>query len=164
MVRAHPIGPAAARHGRHFGRSAASPLQLRRLSSGCSQSAGRQIVLRRLLAQGRGPARRPGASSRLGCFERAAEGAAAHREPSAGGMAPRLHAPRVQQPGAAAAAAAQPPPPPPDPALATALKALMLRHWGHSEFRPLQAEAVNATLQGKDALVILPTGAAGLAE
>lgn len=56
-------------------------------------------------------------------------------------------------------AAAAPPPPPPDPVLATALKAIMRRHWGHSEFRPLQAEAVAATLTGRDALVILPTGA-----
>lgn len=31
-------------------------------------------------------------------------------------------------------------------------------HWGHAEFRSLQREAVEATLQGRDVLVILPTG------
>lgn len=32
------------------------------------------------------------------------------------------------------------------------------KHWGYSAFRPLQREAVEAALSGKDSLVILPTG------
>ena len=32
------------------------------------------------------------------------------------------------------------------------------KHWGYSSFRPLQREAVEAALSGKDSLVILPTG------
>ena len=31
-------------------------------------------------------------------------------------------------------------------------------HWGHTLFRPLQLEAVEATLAGRDLLLILPTG------
>jgi len=31
------------------------------------------------------------------------------------------------------------------------------KHWGYSSFRPLQREAVEASLSGKDSLVILPT-------
>lgn len=35
----------------------------------------------------------------------------------------------------------------------------MQAHWGPGiDFRPLQAEAVAATLAGRDALLILPTG------
>ncbi|MEW6710385.1 MAG: DEAD/DEAH box helicase, partial [Candidatus Riflebacteria bacterium] len=32
------------------------------------------------------------------------------------------------------------------------------KFWGFREFRPLQQEAVDATLAGRDAMVILPTG------
>ncbi|MHB0968673.1 MAG: DNA helicase RecQ [Thermoanaerobaculia bacterium] len=32
------------------------------------------------------------------------------------------------------------------------------RHWGYSAFRPLQSEAMHAVLQGRDSLVVLPTG------
>ncbi|MDE2293655.1 MAG: RecQ family ATP-dependent DNA helicase [Elusimicrobia bacterium] len=32
------------------------------------------------------------------------------------------------------------------------------RHWGYDSFRPLQSEAVEAVLSGRDALVVLPTG------
>lgn len=39
----------------------------------------------------------------------------------------------------------------------TAIDALRT-HWGHDAFRPLQAEAIEATLAGHDVLVILPTG------
>lgn len=38
------------------------------------------------------------------------------------------------------------------------LLACLQEHWGHSAFRPLQAEAVQACLSGHDVLVILPTG------
>lgn len=57
-----------------------------------------------------------------------------------------------QQAGAPAA------PPPPPPELAAALRQVMRQHWGHADFRPLQAEAVAATLAGQDTLIILPTG------
>ncbi|MBI3553583.1 MAG: RecQ family ATP-dependent DNA helicase [Elusimicrobia bacterium] len=32
------------------------------------------------------------------------------------------------------------------------------RHWGYASFRPLQKEAVDAALAGRDSLIILPTG------
>lgn len=32
------------------------------------------------------------------------------------------------------------------------------RHWGYHAFRPLQEEAIEAVLQGRDSLVVLPTG------
>src|SRR6267154_750394 len=32
------------------------------------------------------------------------------------------------------------------------------KHWGYSALRPLQAEAVAAGLDGRDSLVVLPTG------
>jgi ATP-dependent DNA helicase RecQ len=32
------------------------------------------------------------------------------------------------------------------------------RHWGYSTFRPLQEEAMNASLAGRDSLVVMPTG------
>lgn len=41
---------------------------------------------------------------------------------------------------------------------ALALLELLRQHWGHQGFRPLQLQALQATLQGKDSLVILPTG------
>src|SRR5215475_1008617 len=38
------------------------------------------------------------------------------------------------------------------------LKAVIARHWGYNEFRPLQEPAMRAVLDGRDALVVLPTG------
>ncbi len=38
------------------------------------------------------------------------------------------------------------------------LLALIRRVWGYPELRPLQAEAMQAALEGRDALVVLPTG------
>ncbi|KAK9864131.1 hypothetical protein WJX84_002643 [Apatococcus fuscideae] len=43
-------------------------------------------------------------------------------------------------------------------ALPVELVAILRQHWGHQGFRPLQLQALQATLQGKDSLVILPTG------
>jgi ATP-dependent DNA helicase RecQ len=38
------------------------------------------------------------------------------------------------------------------------LKELIARHWGFREFRPLQEPAMRAVLDGRDSLVVLPTG------
>lgn len=38
------------------------------------------------------------------------------------------------------------------------LKAVILRHWGYRTFRPLQERAMRAVLDGRDSLVVLPTG------
>jgi ATP-dependent DNA helicase RecQ len=35
---------------------------------------------------------------------------------------------------------------------------VLQRHWGYGSFRPLQREAIEAALGGRDALVVLPTG------
>src|SRR4051794_7381483 len=35
---------------------------------------------------------------------------------------------------------------------------VLARHWGYSSFRPLQAEAMEAALEGRDTLVVMPTG------
>jgi ATP-dependent DNA helicase RecQ len=35
---------------------------------------------------------------------------------------------------------------------------VIAKHWGYRTLRPLQAEAMQATLQGRDSLVVLPTG------
>ena len=43
--------------------------------------------------------------------------------------------------------------PPPDAALAA-----LRRHWGYASFRPLQREAVEAAIAGRDLLLVLPTG------
>src|SRR5213078_1471361 len=32
------------------------------------------------------------------------------------------------------------------------------RHWGYNSFRPLQQEAMQAVLEGRDSLVVMPTG------
>ncbi len=37
-------------------------------------------------------------------------------------------------------------------------RAVLRRHWGHKNFRPGQQEALEAVLQGRDVLAILPTG------
>jgi ATP-dependent DNA helicase RecQ len=39
-----------------------------------------------------------------------------------------------------------------------ALLEVIRRTWGHAGFRPLQREAMRASLEGRDALVVLPTG------
>ena len=31
-------------------------------------------------------------------------------------------------------------------------------HWGYDSFRPLQREAIEAVLAGRDSVVVLPTG------
>jgi ATP-dependent DNA helicase RecQ len=46
---------------------------------------------------------------------------------------------------------------PPSPAVA-ALLAVVSRYWGYSSLRPLQQEAMEAILAGRDSLVVLPTG------
>src|SRR5215468_6110093 len=38
------------------------------------------------------------------------------------------------------------------------LKEVIRRHWGFAGFRPLQAEAMRAVLDGRDSLVVMPTG------
>nr|MBA3284434.1 DEAD/DEAH box helicase [Nitrosopumilus sp.] len=35
---------------------------------------------------------------------------------------------------------------------------ILLRHWGYSSFRPLQAEIIQSVLAGHDTLALLPTG------
>ena len=39
------------------------------------------------------------------------------------------------------------------------LEAALARYWGYTSFRPLQREAMDAVLAGRDSLVVLPTGA-----
>jgi ATP-dependent DNA helicase RecQ len=39
-----------------------------------------------------------------------------------------------------------------------ALREVLARYWGYSEFRPLQPEAIEAVLSGRDSVVVLPTG------
>jgi ATP-dependent DNA helicase RecQ len=39
-----------------------------------------------------------------------------------------------------------------------ALREVLARYWGYSEFRPLQPEAIDAVLSGRDSVVVLPTG------
>jgi ATP-dependent DNA helicase RecQ len=38
------------------------------------------------------------------------------------------------------------------------LKEIIAKHWGFPTFRPLQEQAMRAVLEGKDSLVVLPTG------
>ena len=45
---------------------------------------------------------------------------------------------------------------PPPPAV---LRAVLERYWGYTAFRPLQQEAMEAILAGRDSLVVMPTGA-----
>src|SRR5436190_10323049 len=40
----------------------------------------------------------------------------------------------------------------------TTLKEVISRHWGFGDFRPLQEPAMRAVLDGRDSLVVLPTG------
>src|SRR5438552_15036412 len=39
-----------------------------------------------------------------------------------------------------------------------ALKQVIKRHWGFATFRPLQEPAMRAVLDGRDSLVVMPTG------
>src|SRR5262245_63574927 len=39
-----------------------------------------------------------------------------------------------------------------------ALKQVIERHWGYRTLRPLQEQAMHAMLDGRDSLVVLPTG------
>jgi ATP-dependent DNA helicase RecQ len=38
------------------------------------------------------------------------------------------------------------------------LKQILRQYWGYDDFRPLQAEAMRAVVEGRDSLVVLPTG------
>src|SRR4030081_42283 len=38
------------------------------------------------------------------------------------------------------------------------LKQVIVRHWGFRSFRPLQDRAMRAVLDGRDSLVVMPTG------
>jgi ATP-dependent DNA helicase RecQ len=38
------------------------------------------------------------------------------------------------------------------------LRQILRRFWGYDDFRPLQAEAMRAVVEGRDSLVVLPTG------
>ena len=38
------------------------------------------------------------------------------------------------------------------------LREILRRYWGYDDFRPLQAEAMRAVVEGRDSLVVLPTG------
>ena len=40
----------------------------------------------------------------------------------------------------------------------TNLETALARYWGYTTFRPLQREAMEAVLAGRDSLVVLPTG------
>ena len=42
--------------------------------------------------------------------------------------------------------------------MTTELRDVLARYWGYSEFRPLQPEAIDAVLSGRDSVVVLPTG------
>src|SRR6185436_11902840 len=39
-----------------------------------------------------------------------------------------------------------------------ALRDMLQRYWGYTEFRPLQREAMTAVLDGRDSVVVLPSG------
>ena len=49
---------------------------------------------------------------------------------------------------------------PPQPAANSldGLKRVIERHWGYHTFRPLQEQAMRAVLDGRDSVVVLPTG------
>src|SRR6478609_2401425 len=38
------------------------------------------------------------------------------------------------------------------------LKQIIQKHWGFASFRPLQEDAMRAVLDGRDSLLVLPTG------
>ena len=39
------------------------------------------------------------------------------------------------------------------------LEDVLTRYWGYTSFRPLQREAMDAVLAGRDSIVVMPTGA-----
>src|SRR5438876_9214975 len=39
-----------------------------------------------------------------------------------------------------------------------ALKDVIVRHWGFRDFRPLQEDAMRASMDNRDSLVVMPTG------
>jgi ATP-dependent DNA helicase RecQ len=43
-------------------------------------------------------------------------------------------------------------------ASSSSLEAVLARYWGFDGFRPLQREAMDAILAGRDSLVVMPTG------
>ena len=49
---------------------------------------------------------------------------------------------------------------PPQPAANNldGLKRVIERHWGYHTFRPLQEQAMRAVLDGRDSVVVMPTG------
>lgn len=38
------------------------------------------------------------------------------------------------------------------------LRAILHKYWGYDQFRPLQAEAMSAVMEGRDSVVVMPTG------
>jgi len=38
------------------------------------------------------------------------------------------------------------------------IQQILLKHWGYSQFRPLQEEIINSVLEGNDTLALMPTG------
>ena len=38
------------------------------------------------------------------------------------------------------------------------LEEILHQYWGHKSFRPLQQQIIEAVLEGKDTLALLPTG------
>src|ERR1700727_2889290 len=46
---------------------------------------------------------------------------------------------------------------PPDDAFAD-LRRIIAKHWGFTSLRPLQEQAMQAVLDGRDSLVVMPTG------
>ena len=43
-------------------------------------------------------------------------------------------------------------------AMTDQLRAIVQKHWGYASFRPLQEDAMRAVLDGRDSLLVLPTG------
>ena len=41
---------------------------------------------------------------------------------------------------------------------ASSLQNVISQYWGYTSFRPLQREAMDAVLAGRDSIVVLPTG------
>ena len=64
-------------------------------------------------------------------------------------------------PGPATSSPQEPPSPPPiptGPAADRRIADILSRWWGFEQLRPLQAEAIDAALAGRDSLVVMPTG------
>ena len=38
------------------------------------------------------------------------------------------------------------------------IRKILQKYWGYDAFRPLQQEAMSAVLEGRDSVVVLPTG------